>query len=111
MPIEKVIVVEDDLVVRRSLEHCLRARRYDVTAVANLAGAEEQLAKDNFDMVFLDVRLPDGDGTELLKAIQLRAQKPLVVITTGFGTVESAVECMKNGAFDYLIKPFSPRAD
>ena len=108
MPIEKVIVVEDDLVVRKSLEHCLRARRFDVAAVANIAAAEEYLAKDNFDMVFLDVRLPDGDGTELLKAIQLRAQKPLVVITTGFGTVESAVECMKNGAFDYLIKPFSP---
>jgi len=108
MSIEKVIVVEDDLIVRKSLEHCLRARRYDVAAVASIAAAEEYLAKDNFDVVFLDVRLPDGDGTELLKAIQLRAQKPLVIITTGFGTVESAVECMKNGAFDYIIKPFSP---
>lgn len=108
MPIEKIIVVEDDLAVRKSLEVTLRTRRYDVAAVSNIAAAEEYLAKDNFDMVFLDVRLPDGDGTQFLKAIQTRAQRPLVVIMTGFGSVESAVECMKNGAFDYMIKPFSP---
>ncbi len=107
MPIEKVIVLEDDLIVRKNLENCLRRRRYDVASVSTIAAAQECLGKDNFDVIFLDVRLPDGDGTNLLKAIQSRPQKPLVVITTGFGSVESAVECMKNGAFDYLIKPFS----
>ncbi len=107
MPIEKIIVLEDDLIVRKNLEHQLRQRRYDVASCSTIASAQEYLAKDNFDLVFLDVRLPDGDGTDLLKAVQLRPQKPLVVITTGFGTVESAVECMKNGAFDYIIKPFS----
>ncbi|HEY9172660.1 MAG TPA: sigma-54 dependent transcriptional regulator [Verrucomicrobiae bacterium] len=107
MPIEKIIVLEDDLIVRKNLEHQLRQRRYDVASCSTIASAQEYLGKDNFDLVFLDVRLPDGDGTDLLKAIQQRPQKPLVVITTGFGTVESAVECMKNGAFDYIIKPFS----
>lgn len=107
MPIEKIIVLEDDLIVRKNLEHQLRQRRYDVASCSTIANAQEYLGKDNFDLIFLDVRLPDGDGTDLLKAIQLRPQKPLVVITTGFGTVESAVECMKNGAFDYIIKPFS----
>jgi DNA-binding NtrC family response regulator len=107
MPIEKVIVLEDDLIVRKNLENCLRRRRYDVASVATIAAAQECLAKDNFDIIFLDVRLPDGDGTDLLKLIQSRPQKPLAVVTTGFGSVESAVECMKNGAFDYLIKPFS----
>jgi len=107
MPIEKVIVLEDDQIVRKNLENCLRRRRYDVASVATIAAAQECLAKDNFDVIFLDVRLPDGDGTELLKLIQSRPQKPLAVVTTGFGSVESAVECMKNGAFDYLIKPFS----
>jgi DNA-binding NtrC family response regulator len=107
MPIEKVIVLEDDAIVRNNLEQCLRRRRYDVAAVSTIAAAQDYLNKDNFDVVFLDVRLPDGDGTELLKLIQQRPQKPLCIITTGFGTVESAVECMKNGAFDYLIKPFS----
>jgi len=107
MSIEKVIVLEDDLIVRNNLEQCLRRRRYDVASASTIAAAQELLAKDNFDLIFLDVRLPDGDGTELLKAIQQRPQKPLAVVTTGFGSIESAVECMKNGAFDYVIKPFS----
>src|SRR5215467_15642355 len=107
MPIEKVIVLEDDQIVRKNLENCLRRKRYDVASVATIAAAQECLAKDNFDVIFLDVRLPDGDGTDLLKLLQSRPQKPLAVVTTGFGSVESAVECMKNGAFDYLIKPFS----
>ena len=107
MSIEKIIVLEDDLIVRKNLEHQLRQRRYDVASVSTIADAQDYLNKDNFDLIFLDVRLPDGDGTELLKSIQQRPQKPLVVISTGFGSVESAVECMKNGAFDYLIKPFS----
>jgi len=107
MAIEKIIVLEDDAIVRRNLEQQLRNRRYDVAAVETIAEAQEYLNRDNFDLIFLDVRLPDGDGTELLKAIQLRPQKPLVVVISGFGTVESAVDCMKNGAFDYMIKPFS----
>jgi DNA-binding NtrC family response regulator len=107
MPIEKVIVLEDDAIVRNNLEQCLRRRRYDVAAASTIAEAEDFLNRDNFDLIFLDVRLPDGDGTDLLKAIQQRPMKPLCIITTGFGTVESAVECMKSGAFDYLIKPFS----
>jgi DNA-binding NtrC family response regulator len=107
MSIEKVIVLEDDLIVRNNLEQCLRRRRYDVASVSTIAAAQELLGKDNFDLVFLDMRLPDGDGTDLLKTIQQRPQKPLVVVTTGFGSIESAVECMKNGAFDYVIKPFS----
>ncbi len=107
MPIEKVIVVEDDVIVRKNLEQQLRQRRYDVTSVSTLAEAQDSLCRDNFDLAFLDVRLPDGEGTDLLKSLQLRPQKLLTVITTGFGSVESAVDCMRNGAFDYLIKPFS----
>ena len=107
MPIEKIIVVEDDQIIRRSLEAQLRTRRCEVMAVATLEAAKEALAKDTFDLVFLDVRLPDGEGTDWLKELQSRPQRPLVVIMTGFGSVESAVDCMRSGAFDYLIKPFS----
>lgn len=107
MSIEKIIVLEDDAGVRSNLENYLRRKHYDVAAVATIAAAQEYLNKDNFDLILLDVRLPDGDGTDLLKEIQARPQKPLVVMMTGYGSVESAVVCMKNGAFDYLIKPFS----
>src|SRR5580704_16840493 len=108
MPIEKIIVLEDDQIVRKNLEQQLRQRRYDVAATGTLAGAHEFMAKDTFDLIFVDVRLPDGEGTELLRELQSRPQKPLVVMATGFGSVESAVECMRNGAFDYMLKPYSP---
>jgi DNA-binding NtrC family response regulator len=107
MPIEKIIVLEDDLIVRKHLETLLRQRRYDVACADNIAAAEELLGRDTWDLIFVDVRLPDGEGTELLKKLQLRPQKPLVVMVTGFASVESAVSCMRDGAFDYLIKPFS----
>ena len=107
MSIEKIIVLEDDENVCNILETYLRRKHYDVAAVTTIAAAQEYLNKDNFDLIFLDVRLPDGDGTDLLKEIQARPQKPLAVMMTGYGSVESAVVCMKNGAFDYLIKPFS----
>jgi DNA-binding NtrC family response regulator len=107
MAIEKIIVLEDDTIVRKNLETYLRRKNCEVASAATIADAQKHLSKDNFDLAFVDVRLPDGDGTDLLKQIRNRPQKPLVVMMTGFGSVESAVECMKNGAFDYLIKPFS----
>jgi DNA-binding NtrC family response regulator len=108
MPIEKIIVLEDDLIVRKSLEQQLRYRRYDVASASTIAAAQELLGRDNFDLMIVDVRLPDGDGTELLKQLQSRPSRPLVVMISGFGTVDLAVECMSNGAFTFLTKPFSP---
>jgi DNA-binding NtrC family response regulator len=107
MPIEKIIVLEDDLIVRRNLEQLLRQQRYDVAVAQSIAGARELMARDTFDLLFLDLRLPDGEGTDLLCELQGQAEKPLVVMITGFGSIESAVECMRNGAFDYMLKPFS----
>ncbi|HWD18033.1 MAG TPA: sigma-54 dependent transcriptional regulator [Verrucomicrobiae bacterium] len=107
MPIEKIIVLEDDMIVRRNLEQLLRQQRYEVASTDTIAGAHELLGKDTFDLIFVDVRLPDGEGTDLLRELQNAPQKPLVVMVTGFGSVESAVECMRNGAFDYMLKPFS----
>jgi DNA-binding NtrC family response regulator len=108
MPIEKIIVLEDDLVVRKSLEQQLRYRRYDVASASTIAGAQELLARDNFDLMIVDVRLPDGDGTDLLKQMAKRPSRPLIVMISGHGTLKLAVECMENGAFTYLEKPFSP---
>ena len=107
MPIEKIAILEDDLIVRKNLEQQLRKRRYDVASVGTVAELNAILAKDTFDLIFLDGRLPDGDGAEVLRELQTRPTKPLVVMVTGFGSVESAVECMRNGAFDYMLKPFS----
>jgi two-component system, NtrC family, response regulator AtoC len=107
MAIEKILLLEDEAVVRRNLEQQLRSRRYEVASCQTLADARTYLSKDSFDLVIADVRLPDGEGTDLLRQLQARAQKPPVVMISGVGTVETAVECMRAGAFDYLLKPFS----
>ena len=107
MPIEKIIILEDDLVVRKTLEQQLRYRRFDVASSGTIAGAVELLSKDNFDLMIVDVKLPDGDGIELLKQINARPSRPLVVMISSHGTVDMAVECMSNGAFTFLTKPIS----
>lgn len=110
MRLDKILIVDDELVIRKALEEQLRSNRYTVASVSSLSAAEDILNKDNFDLVFLDVRLPDGDGTKLLKhfnGLPDSVEKPLTVIITGHGSIESAVACMKLGAFDYIIKPFS----
>jgi DNA-binding NtrC family response regulator len=107
MPIDRIIVVEDNEILGKELANQLRQRRYDVSSASTIAQAQELIARDNYDLMFLDLRLPDGEGVDLLRTLQNRPQRPLTVVTTGFGTVKSAVDCMQAGAFDYLTKPYS----
>lgn len=107
MALEKIIVLDDQEVIRKSLAEQLRRRRYAVATAGTLGEAEALLAADSFDLIFVDVRLPDGDGTDLLERLAPRPDRPLTVMITGHGSIESAVKCMQMGAFDYLIKPFS----
>ncbi|MBM3822524.1 MAG: response regulator [Verrucomicrobia bacterium] len=108
MPIEKILVLEDDSIFRKNLELQLRERRYDVVSAETLAEAEEKLARDSFDLMMVDIRLPDGDGSSLLATMQGRPSQPLLVMMSNFGNIQSAVECMRNGAIDYLAKPYTP---
>jgi len=107
MAIEKVVVIDDEPIIRRSLELQLRSKRLSVSLCSSIADAERCLAKDSFDLMFVDVRLPDGDGTDLLNRLAATPDRPLIVMMTGYGTIESAVACIRGGAFDYIIKPFS----
>ena len=107
MAIEKIVVVDDEMMIRKALETQLRNKRYSVASTGDLKGARKILARDSFDLVFLDLRLPDGEGTDLLEEITAKTEAPMVVMMTGYGSVESAVSCMQMGAFDYVVKPFS----
>ncbi len=108
MSLEKILVIDDEPLVRRSMEEILKSRRYQTSSAGTLAAAEALLGKETFDLVMLDVRLPDGDGQRFLEQLMAMPTHPLVVMMTGHGTIESAVGCMRAGAFDYVIKPFQP---
>src|ERR1700678_274147 len=107
MAIERVVLVDDDPTIRRSLELQLQGKRLSVALCASITEAERAVAREPFDLMFVDVRLPDGNGTDLLARLSSQPRKPNIVMMTGHGSVESAVSCLRGGAFDYIIKPFS----
>ena len=107
MGIEKIIVLEKDVVFRNNLENYLRRCRYDVASTPATAAVRDYLSRDNFDIIFLDLELPDREGLDFLRELQMRPQKPLIIVTAGSALIKLAVDSTRNGAFDYLIKPFS----
>jgi DNA-binding NtrC family response regulator len=109
-PRGRVLVVEDEAYVRESLLEILRSRGYDVSEASSVTEALARLAKSPVDVVLTDFRLPGADGLELVKhALAAWPEMPVVVLT-GQGTITSAVECLKSGASDYLLKPVDPSA-
>ena len=101
----KVLVVEDDSTLRKRIAARLEALGADVVAVDALAAAKASLLVRTFDFAFLDVNLPDGLGTDLLRE-KVFPSSTAVIIVTAHGGVPGAVEAMRLGAVDYLLKPF-----
>ncbi len=107
MPLEKVLIVEDDLIIRNLLKQIFARHRVQVSTAENLAQATALIQRETFDLMMLDLRLPDGDGLQLLEQLAILPERPLAIMVTGYGSVESAVACMRAGAFDYVLKPFA----
>ena len=101
------MVVEDDPIVRRALVISLQRMEIPVLAVSSCFQANEEQHKEPADLVISDLQLPDGNGMELLRQFKKTNPSVEVIIITGFGTIESAVEAMKMGASNYLLKPFT----
>ncbi|MHB1309760.1 MAG: sigma-54-dependent transcriptional regulator [Limisphaerales bacterium] len=102
-----VLMVEDEPLLRRQLAACLQRQGAAVTAMGDLASARSALDGLNFDFALLDVNLPDGLGTDLLREGAFSPNIG-VVIMTAEGAIAGAIEAMKLGALDYLTKPFDP---
>ena len=100
-----LLVVEDDGDVREFLADDLRARGYRTETSGSCGAAIGLLREQSFDVVLCDVHLPDGDGLSVLRWCQGRRKRPSVILLTGYGTIENAVEAMRAGADDYLTKP------
>ena len=105
MGAERILVVDDDGLIRTVLAERLGRRGYDVQVAADLKGARALLAAELPDVALLDVKLPDGEGTELLAELVDDHDVPCLMMTA-HATVQSAVEALKSGALDYLEKPF-----
>jgi two-component system response regulator AtoC len=106
----RVLVVEDEAYVRDSLVEILGSRRFDASAASSVAEALAHLGRAPVDVVLSDLRMPGADGLELVRRMQTAAPDVPVVILTGHGNVASAVECLKAGASDYVLKPAEPEA-
>jgi two-component system response regulator AtoC len=102
----QVLVVDDEIAVRDGIAQVLTRQDLAVTTVADAAQARAQLARQPFAIVLLDIKLPDMDGMELLKLIRRDFRATEVIMITGYPTIQGAVECIKLGALDYLVKPF-----
>jgi DNA-binding NtrC family response regulator len=105
-----ILVVEDEAYVRDSLVEILKARRFDARPSGSVADALGHLGRTPVDAVLSDLRMPGADGLELVRRMQTVAPDVPVVILTGHGNVTSAVECLKAGASDYILKPAEPEA-
>jgi len=102
----QVLIVDDEVVVRTGISRALRSVGLNVSTAADGQQAVELMAKQNFGIVLLDIKLPDMDGKEVLKLIHRNYPQTTVIMITGYPSIDGAVECMKLGAMDYLVKPF-----
>ena len=100
-----VLIVEDEPVLRKSLAELLAEEGYEALQACNGKEAHELVLSRSVDLVLTDVRMPEMDGIELLKRLQQLVPETPVIILTAFGTVQSAVAAMSDGAADYLLKP------
>lgn len=103
----RILIVEDEPIKRSVLEDELEAVGYSVVTAANPLEAGQELAKSTFEVVVTDLRMPGQDGLSFLREIKRQRPKQAAIVMTAYGTIETAVEAMKIGAFDYLQKPFS----
>jgi DNA-binding NtrC family response regulator len=105
MPTGRILIVEDRDSLRRMLERALSQEGYEVTAAADAQAGIRWVDERPFDLVLTDLKLPDVSGLEVLAASRRAQPRVPVVVLTGFGTVGTAVEAMKLGAYDFLEKP------
>lgn len=108
MAIEKILVVDDEKLVRDFLVETLKRKNFDVTSVESGQKALLALRDEQFDLVISDMKMPDITGLDLLKKVKEVSPKTIFIVITAYGSVENAVEATRLGAFNYLIKPFTP---
>lgn len=103
-----LLIVDDETIVRDSLSKWFREEGYDVGAAASASEALTRLAEQRWDLALVDIKMPGTDGIELQRRIREINPEMAVIIMTGYASVETAVQALKSGAYDYVTKPFDP---
>jgi DNA-binding NtrC family response regulator len=103
----QLLVVDDESAILSTLKTALSLEGFSVDVAGSIATAEERLAKNTYDLLLLDVSLPDGDGVELLGRVRRSGSEIPAIMMSGHGTIEAAVRATKLGAIDFLEKPLS----
>jgi two-component system response regulator AtoC len=106
MEAHRILVVDDEVKMRRLLEMTLRNMGQEVVQAADGAEALSCFEESPFDLVLTDLNMPRLDGLQLLRSLRERGEEVPVIVLTAFGTIETAVEAMKLGASDYILRPF-----
>ncbi len=104
-----ILVIDDEEVVRRSFFRALDGEHCNVELAGNGKTGLSALGRKSFDVVLLDLRMPEMDGVEVLGAIKKNWPETEVVVITGYPAVDSAKQAIKLGAYDYLAKPIGPQ--
>jgi len=104
---ENILLVDDEPDMRDALTAALRREGLCISTAANGVEALEKVQGQSFDLIITDVRMPRMGGLALLQELKRTSPTIPVIMMTGYGRIEDAVEAMKAGAFDYLLKPFS----
>lgn len=108
MAIETILIVDDEPLIRAFLAEALQRKGYTVEKAENGKQALSCLKKQAYDLVITDLKMPDLSGLDVLRFTKEISPSTLVIIITAHGTIETAVDAMRNGAFNYLLKPFTP---
>lgn len=104
----QILIVDDEQIVCRSCERILERDNHSVDSVLNGQQALEKINERKYEILITDLKMPGIDGMKLLKAVKEKYQEVDVIMITGYASVDTAVEAMRSGAFDYIPKPFTP---
>lgn len=102
-----ILIAEDEAITLKHLTYALEKEGFTVTAVSNGLDASDRLSQEEYDIIIADIKMPGKDGLALLAEVKEHHPETDVLIITGFGSIESAVDAMKRGATDYITKPFN----
>src|SRR4030042_5998377 len=105
---KRILIIDDEENFRHMLSVILKKKKYDVETASNGEEGLQKVTDAAFDQILCDIRMPQMDGLEFMKEAQEMGVNATIIMMSAYGTVDTAIEAMKLGAYDYISKPFKP---